>query len=68
VTVPAYFGEDQRRTTQAACEIAGLRLERTINEPIAALPTRTVVVHDLGGGTFDVSVQEVTEGIIEILG
>lgn len=76
VTVPAYFGEDQRRATQAACEIAGLHVERIINEPTAAAlaygfgnPEREakLVVLDLGGGTFDVSVLEVTDGIIEII-
>lgn len=76
VTVPAYFGEDQRRATQAACEIAGLHVERIINEPTAAAlaygfgnpqSEAKLVVLDLGGGTFDVSVLEVTDGIIEIL-
>lgn len=76
VTVPAYFGEDQRRATQAACEIAGLHVERIINEPTAAAlaygfgnpqSEAKLVVLDLGGGTFDVSVLEVTDGIIEII-
>lgn len=77
VTVPAYFGEEQRRATQAACEIAGLRVERIINEPTAAAlafgfgqpdQERRLVVLDLGGGTFDVSVLDVTDGVIEIQG
>lgn len=76
VTVPAYFGEDQRRATQAACEIAGLHVERIINEPTAAAlaygfgnpqSEARLVVLDVGGGTFDVSVLEVTDGIIEII-
>ena len=75
VTVPAYFGELQRRATRDACEIAGLHVERLINEPTAAaiaygLQHRDrdcrVVVLDLGGGTFDVSVLEIVDGVIEI--
>lgn len=75
VTVPAYFGELQRRATRDACEIAGLRVERLINEPTAAalaygLHHRDrecrIAVLDLGGGTFDVSVLEIMEGVIEI--
>lgn len=77
VTVPAYFGELQRRATRDACEIAGLHVERIINEPTAAalaygLDRRDqesrIAVLDLGGGTFDVSVLEIIEGVIEIQG
>jgi molecular chaperone HscC len=75
VTVPAYFGELQRQATRAACELAGLPVERIINEPTAAAlayglhekhrELRAVVL-DLGGGTFDVTVLEILEGVIEI--
>ncbi len=75
ITVPAYFGELQRRATKDAGAIAGLRVERIINEPTAAAlayglhdtsrKTRVAVL-DLGGGTFDVTVLEIIEGIIEI--
>ena len=75
VTVPAYFDEAQRRATRDAGAIAGLRVERIINEPTAAalaygLHERhremRAIVLDLGGGTFDVTVLEIIEGIIEI--
>jgi len=75
VTVPAYFGELQRRATRDACEIGGLHVERIINEPTAAalaygLEHRErelrAIVLDLGGGTFDVTVLEIMEGVIEI--
>ncbi|MCA9513773.1 MAG: Hsp70 family protein, partial [Myxococcales bacterium] len=75
ITVPAYFGEHQRRATRAAAEIAGLEAERIVNEPTAAALAyglhardveRRVVVIDLGGGTFDVTVLEIIEGIVEI--
>lgn len=75
VTVPAYFGELQRRATRTACDLAGLHVERIINEPTAAalaygLHERhrelRAVVLDLGGGTFDVTVLEIMEGVIEI--
>ena len=75
VTVPAYFGEAARRATRVACELAELRVERIINEPTAAalaygLHQRDkelrAVVLDLGGGTFDVTVLEIMEGVIEI--
>jgi molecular chaperone HscC len=75
VTVPAYFGEFQRRATRDACELAGLRVERIINEPTAAAlayglhhrerELRAIVL-DLGGGTFDVTALEIMEGVIEI--
>jgi molecular chaperone HscC len=77
VTVPAYFGERQRQATKDAATIAGLRVERIINEPTAAalayglhrLDTeQRVVVLDLGGGTFDVSVLEIIGGVVEIQG
>ncbi len=75
VTVPAYFGESARRATRVACELAELPVERIINEPTAAalaygLHQRErelrAVVLDLGGGTFDVTVLEILEGVIEI--
>jgi molecular chaperone HscC len=75
VTVPAYFGELQRQATRAAAELAGLSVERIINEPTAAalaygLHERhrefSAVVLDLGGGTFDVTLLEIMEGVIEI--
>jgi len=75
VTVPAYFGELQRRATRAACDIAGLHVERIINEPTAAalaygLHQRSrefrAAILDLGGGTFDVTLLELMEGVIEI--
>ena len=75
ITVPAYFDDAQRQATRAAGEIAGLRIERILNEPTAAalaygLHQRDrelrAVVLDLGGGTFDVTVLEIIEGVIEI--
>jgi molecular chaperone HscC len=75
VTVPAYFDEAQRRATRDAGAIAGLRVDRIINEPTAAALAyglherhreRRAVVLDLGGGTFDVTVLEIIEGVIEI--
>jgi molecular chaperone HscC len=75
VTVPAYFDEAQRRATRDAGAIAGLRVDRIINEPTAAalaygLHQRhrelRAVVLDLGGGTFDVTVLEIVEGVVEI--
>lgn len=75
VTVPAYFGELQRAATKDACAIAGLHVERIINEPTAAAlafglehqerELRAIVL-DLGGGTFDVTVLEILEGVVEI--
>ncbi|MCB9617374.1 MAG: Hsp70 family protein [Sandaracinus sp.] len=75
ITVPAYFGEQQRQATRDAGAIAGLRVERIINEPTAAALAYGLhqkdrelcaVVLDLGGGTFDVTVLEIIEGVIEI--
>jgi molecular chaperone HscC len=75
ITVPAYFNDVQRKATQAAGRLAGLKVERLLNEPTAAglaygLQERqdhsTFLVFDLGGGTFDVSVLEYFEGIVEV--
>lgn len=75
ITVPAYFNEAQRRATRTAGEIAGLKVERLLNEPTAAglaygLQERpehsSFLVFDLGGGTFDVSVLEYFDGVVEV--
>ena len=74
ITVPAYFNDSQRQATKDAGKIAGLKVERIINEPTAAALAygldnqgdRKIVVYDLGGGTFDVSVLEISEGVIEV--
>ena len=75
ITVPAYFNDQQRKATHRAGEIAGLRVERLINEPTAAALAYGIqnldrearfFVFDLGGGTFDVSIVEIFEGIIEV--
>ncbi|GHH88622.1 chaperone protein DnaK [Streptomyces sulfonofaciens] len=74
VTVPAYFDDAQRQATKEAGEIAGLKVLRIINEPTAAAlaygldrgDEQTVLVFDLGGGTFDVSLLEIGEGVIEV--
>ncbi|MFC8124985.1 molecular chaperone DnaK [Streptomyces sp. NPDC057302] len=74
VTVPAYFDDTQRQATKEAGEIAGLKVLRIINEPTAAAlaygldkgDDQTVLVFDLGGGTFDVSLLEMGEGVIEV--
>ena len=74
VTVPAYFNDSQRQATKDAGKIAGLEIERIINEPTAAALAygldqkgdKTIVVFDLGGGTFDVSVLEIGDGVFEV--
>ena len=75
VTVPAYFNDDQRQATKDAGRIAGLDVKRIINEPTAASlaygldkedADRTILVFDLGGGTFDVSVLEIGDGVFEV--
>ena len=75
ITVPAYFNDSQRQATKEAGEIAGLKVDRIINEPTAAAlaygmdkknKDMTVAVYDLGGGTFDVSVLELGDGVFEV--
>jgi molecular chaperone DnaK len=74
VTVPAYFSDAQRQATKEAGEIAGLNVQRIINEPTAAAlaygldkeADQTILVFDLGGGTFDVSLLEIGEGVVEV--
>ncbi|GGX72066.1 chaperone protein DnaK [Streptomyces minutiscleroticus] len=74
ITVPAYFDDSQRQATKEAGEIAGLKVLRIVNEPTAAAlaygldrgEEQTVLVFDLGGGTFDVSLLEIGEGVIEV--
>src|SRR6202171_6215858 len=74
ITVPAYFNDAQRQATKDAVRIAGLEVLRIINEPTAAAPaywldkqkTGTIAVYDLGGGTFDVSILEIGDGVFEV--
>src|SRR3954454_6142454 len=74
ITVPAYFSDSQRQATKEAGEIAGLNVSRIVNEPTAAAlaygldkgEDQTILVFDLGGGTFDVSLLEIGEGVIEV--
>src|SRR5881275_3193630 len=74
ITVPAYFNDSQRQATKDAGEIAGLKVERLVNEPTAAAlaygldkkGNETIAVYDFGGGTFDISVLEVGDGVVEV--
>jgi len=75
ITVPAYFNDSQRQATKDAGEVAGLTVERIINEPTAAAlayglekkSNETIAVFDLGGGTFDISILDVADGVFEVL-
>ena len=75
ITVPAYFTDAQRQATKDAGKIAGLEVKRIINEPTAAAlaygvdkeESQKIMVYDLGGGTFDVSILEISSGVIEVL-
>ncbi|HEV7506346.1 MAG TPA: molecular chaperone DnaK [Thermoanaerobaculia bacterium] len=74
ITVPAYFNDAQRQATKDAGRIAGLNVERLVNEPTAAAlaygldkkKDQTIAVYDFGGGTFDISILEVGEGVVEV--
>ena len=74
ITVPAYFNDSQRQATKQAGEIAGLHVERIVNEPTAAAlaygldkkGSQTIAVYDLGGGTFDISILEIGDGVFEV--
>ena len=75
ITVPAYFDDTQRQATKDAGKIAGLKIERIINEPTAAAlayglgksSTERIAVYDLGGGTFDISILEMNDGVFDVL-
>ena len=75
ITVPAYFDDTQRQATKDAGKIAGLKVERIINEPTAAVlayglgksDSERIAVYDLGGGTFDISILEMNDGVFEVL-
>src|SRR5581483_6785831 len=75
ITVPAYFNDAQRQATREAGELAGLEVVRILNEPTAASLTydpsqrdlRRMLVYDLGGGTFDVSIVQSQDGVVEVL-
>jgi len=75
ITVPAYFDDTQRQATKDAGKIAGLKIERIINEPTAAAlayglgksDAERIAVYDLGGGTFDISILEMNDGVFEVL-
>ena len=75
ITVPAFFNDNQRQATREAGELAGLEVVRIINEPTAAVLTydphpaemERLLVYDLGGGTFDVSMVQVEDGVVEVL-
>ena len=75
ITVPAYFNDSQRQATKEAGEIAGLKVERVVNEPTAAALAygldkkdvdQKIAVYDLGGGTFDISILELGDGVFEV--
>ena len=76
ITVPAYFSDSQRQATKDAGKIAGLEVLRIINEPTAAAlafgmdkrrPRQKIMIYDLGGGTFDVSILDIGDGVFEVL-
>ena len=75
ITVPAYFSDSQRQATKDAGRIAGLEVKRIINEPTAAAlaygldkeSTQKIMVYDLGGGTFDVSIMDISDGVFDVL-
>ena len=75
ITVPAYFNDNQRQATKDAGRISGLNVKRIVNEPTAAALAygfgkkldQTVAIYDLGGGTFDVSILEISEGVFEVI-